>query len=54
MSALFCSDAKVTYALLVILDTGRVTAGCDPGGVIDVQETDCPSLEIARVPSFFL
>ena len=39
---------------LVMMDTGKVKAGLEPGGATGVQETDELSLAKARVPSFFL
>lgn len=37
-----------------MVESGKVTVGLDPGGVTGVHDTDCPSLEMARVPSCFL
>ena len=38
----------------MIDDTPKMKAGADPGGATGVQDTDWPSLDKARVPSFFL
>lgn len=38
----------------MILDTGNVKTGLESEGAAGIQETDCPSLETMRVPSFFL
>lgn len=35
-------------------DTPKVKTGGDPGGATGVQDTDWPSLDTVRVPSFFL
>ena len=37
-----------------MVETGSVKAGSDRGGATGVHDTDRPSLERARVPSFFL
>ncbi len=38
----------------MILDTGNVKTGLESEGAAGIQETDCPSLETMRMPSFFL
>ena len=37
-----------------MIGKGKVKAGFEPGGATGVHDTDWPSLERARVPSFFL
>ncbi len=48
------SEDIYVYISLDMTDTAIVNDGEPPGDVAGVHDTDCRSLERARLPSFFL